>query len=58
MNEADAFYLSALPFLECDLHPKVASWVQSGCCLSRLTSIDYADSQEEEGWREEGGGSR
>ena len=40
MNEEHAFYLSALPFLECDLHPKVASWVQSGCCLSRLTSID------------------
>lgn len=40
MNEVGAFYLSGLPFLECDLLPKVASWTQNGCCLSRLMSID------------------
>lgn len=38
MDEAGAFFLSALPSLECGIHPETASWSQNGCYPSDLVS--------------------
>lgn len=38
MDEAGAFFLSALPSLECGIYPEIASWSQNGCYPSDLIS--------------------